>query len=160
MDQNRLVVGLAAVFAGCTVTMTVLAFTQSLFLLLVAVPFGLATYFMWYHATGRLEARTRQRARRASRAGDAARGANASSSRLGEQARQRARAGGTQSDGGRPTAGIDRREAAETLGVALDASEETIQQAYRERVKEVHPDSGGDEAAFKAVNDAYERLSE
>jgi curved DNA-binding protein CbpA len=35
-----------------------------------------------------------------------------------------------------------------------------VKQAYREKVKEVHPDTdGGDEEAFKKVNRAYERLT-
>lgn len=41
------------------------------------------------------------------------------------------------------------------LGVRRDADPETVQQAYREQVKEVHPDQGGSEEAFKALRDAY-----
>lgn len=51
-------------------------------------------------------------------------------------------------------------EAADTLDVSPNADEATVRAAYRERVKEVHPDSGGDEAEFRAVNDAYEVLRE
>jgi curved DNA-binding protein CbpA len=36
-----------------------------------------------------------------------------------------------------------------------------VRAAYRERVKEVHPDTeGGDEEAFKRVTRAYETLRE
>jgi hypothetical protein len=41
------------------------------------------------------------------------------------------------------------------LGVSAGASAEEIQEAYRERVKEVHPDQGGDEDEFKRVREAY-----
>lgn len=44
------------------------------------------------------------------------------------------------------------------MGLTADAAE--IRRAYRERVKDVHPDNGGDRAAFMRVTAAYERLSE
>lgn len=50
------------------------------------------------------------------------------------------------------------REACDVLGVDLDATPEEIRAAYRERVKETHPDRGGSEAAFKRVRWAYEYL--
>lgn len=46
----------------------------------------------------------------------------------------------------------------EVLGVEEDADEEAIERAYRERVKEVHPDHGGSLEAFVAVRTAYETL--
>jgi hypothetical protein len=42
-----------------------------------------------------------------------------------------------------------------TLGLSPDADVETVTQAYRERVKEVHPDHGGDEETFRRVREAY-----
>jgi ferredoxin len=48
----------------------------------------------------------------------------------------------------------------EVLGVDPDADEEEIVAAYRRRVKETHPDRGGSTAAFKAVQEAYERIRE
>jgi len=44
----------------------------------------------------------------------------------------------------------------EVLGVSPDADEETLNQAYRERVKEAHPDQGGTVEAFMRVQAAYE----
>jgi DnaJ-domain-containing protein 1 len=41
------------------------------------------------------------------------------------------------------------------LGVSRNADAETVQAAYREQVKEVHPDQGGDEEAFKELREAY-----
>ena len=43
-----------------------------------------------------------------------------------------------------------------TLGLPNDASESAVRRAYRERVKEVHPDQGGDEAEFRRVREAYD----
>lgn len=43
----------------------------------------------------------------------------------------------------------------ETLGVAQGATTDEVKAAYRERVKEVHPDHGGDEEAFREVREAY-----
>ena len=42
------------------------------------------------------------------------------------------------------------------LGLSSDASEAAVRRAYRERVKEVHPDQGGDEAEFRRVREAYD----
>jgi DnaJ-domain-containing protein 1 len=41
------------------------------------------------------------------------------------------------------------------LGLSADASLEEVRSAYRERVKEVHPDQGGDERSFRRVREAY-----
>jgi curved DNA-binding protein CbpA len=55
---------------------------------------------------------------------------------------------------------MGRKEAFRTLGLSVDADEDAVKRAYREKVKEVHPDTdGGDEEAFKKVNRAYERLT-
>jgi hypothetical protein len=44
------------------------------------------------------------------------------------------------------------------LGVDRDASEEKVQQAFRERAKETHADTGGDTGAFKRVKRAREAM--
>lgn len=41
------------------------------------------------------------------------------------------------------------------LGLPATATIEEVKSAYRRRVKEVHPDLGGDEDAFKRVREAY-----
>jgi hypothetical protein len=41
------------------------------------------------------------------------------------------------------------------LGVPTTASLAEVKRAYREKVKEVHPDQGGDEATFRRVREAY-----
>ena len=41
------------------------------------------------------------------------------------------------------------------LGVPTDAGLDEVKAAYRRRVKETHPDQGGDEDEFKRVREAY-----
>ena len=43
----------------------------------------------------------------------------------------------------------------DTLGLRPDAPAEEVKAAYRERVKRVHPDHGGDEESFKRLREAY-----
>jgi hypothetical protein len=43
----------------------------------------------------------------------------------------------------------------ETLGLPAGASTEEVREAYREKVKEVHPDHGGDGDEFKRIREAY-----
>jgi len=52
------------------------------------------------------------------------------------------------------------RTAYQTLGVSSTANSDEIRDAYRERVKQVHPDRGGDEAAFREVQEAYATVKE
>jgi DnaJ-class molecular chaperone len=46
------------------------------------------------------------------------------------------------------------------LGLPTDADADAVKRAYRERVKETHPDRGGDEAAFRRVQEAYATASD
>jgi ferredoxin len=46
----------------------------------------------------------------------------------------------------------------DVLGVDPDADAETIEDAYRARVKEAHPDHGGSVRGFQTVRDAYKRI--
>lgn len=152
MTRSRILVGVAAVLAGTTALLVVFGFVYNPIILAAAVPFGLATVFLWSHATGRLEARMRERARvprhgpgpgarRAGSAGD--RGAGRRGAPTGRRPMQ-------------PPGDVD---AARVLGVDVDADEATVRRAYREKAKDLHPDApDGDEAAFRRVQDAYERL--
>lgn len=150
MNRDRLLLAVASVLAGTAVLMAVFGFTFNLVFFVVALPFGAAAYFLWADATGRLEARMRSRARR-KRASGRTRAAD------GGRDRRRAR---ERVERPRPE-GPSRKEARRVLDVEADAEGETIRRAYRERVKEAHPDrEGGSEEAFKRVQDAYDRLSE
>lgn len=46
----------------------------------------------------------------------------------------------------------------DVLRIDPDADEEEIEQAYRRRVKETHPDQGGSVGEFRAVRAAYEEV--
>lgn len=68
-------------------------------------------------------------------------------------------AGDGSGSGRQATAGLERARidaAFSTLGLSTDASLEAVRAAYRERVKEVHPDQGGDEEAFQRLQRAYD----
>jgi ferredoxin len=46
----------------------------------------------------------------------------------------------------------------DVLGIDPDADDETVEDAYRARVKEAHPDHGGSVREFQTVRKAYERI--
>ena len=83
-------------------------------------------------------------------------GGDGDGTRDGDPSSEPDRAGG----GSRSATDLTRAEAREVLGVSLTADEAEIRAAYRERVKAVHPDNGGDRAAFMRVTAAYERLTD
>lgn len=58
-------------------------------------------------------------------------------------------------DAGEKADPTDPDDAFAVLGLTADASLSEVRSAYRERVKEVHPDQGGDERTFKRVRQAY-----
>ena len=177
VDEDGLVIGLAAVFAGTTVLFGVLGFVYQPLLFLFATIFAIATYLLWYHASGRLGERIRRtagsaRERRRRRGNAASRGPGdfegfgpgrrAAGSGRQRRADGRGAAGGQRGerrrrDPNEPT----RAEAYRALGLDADADQTAVKAAYRERVKAVHPDTDdGDEEQFKRVNRAYERLKE
>lgn len=55
----------------------------------------------------------------------------------------------------RPPRGKSVDDAFDTLGLASDADEDAVKSAYREQVKEVHPDQGGSQEEFQRLQDAY-----
>lgn len=46
----------------------------------------------------------------------------------------------------------------EVLEVEPGADEETVERAYRQRIKDAHPDHGGSQEAFRRVRGAYEAI--
>ncbi|GAB3034618.1 J domain-containing protein [Natronobiforma cellulositropha] len=177
MYRSPLVLGLAAVFAGLTALLLIGAVVSAQpVAAAVAVPFGVTSYFMYYHGSGKLaRAAYRSHASR-TRRGERARGGFGAGPRASRGPRTRAeraaRAGGVGAGprggprrggtGRAPTSqpGPTRTQARRTLGVSEAADAGEVKRAYREKVKEVHPDRGGDEEAFKRVTAAYDRLSE
>ena len=187
MKNERLVLALAAVFAGMAALMVVLAAAfRDPVPLFVALPLGAATYFFWYHATGRVASGIYERVERQARQNtstDGGRGGFGAGPREdwrppgGEDRWERVRGASRTVRGGRRAydgrsrsataeppgrdTGPSDVEARRVLGVAPNADESAIRRAYRERVKETHPDTEeGDEASFKRVTAAYERLSD
>lgn len=55
---------------------------------------------------------------------------------------------------------MDKKDYYEVLGLKKGANASEIKKAFRTLAKELHPDKGGDENAFKEVNEAYEVLSD
>ncbi|MFB6150981.1 MAG: J domain-containing protein [Haloarculaceae archaeon] len=186
MYGSRIVTGLAVVFAGMAALFAVLAFFYSPAFLVMAAVFGVAGYLTWYHASGRLlrglyrgverqadpddaggfgagpreewtPPREEQRRRARAQANVAGRGRRSRTRSAGNSGSRERRRGGRPPSHDGPTA----REAYRTLNLDPDADEAAVRDAYRERVKEVHPDRpSGDEEEFKAVKAAYERLSD
>ncbi|WP_343773660.1 J domain-containing protein [Natronoarchaeum mannanilyticum] len=194
MQRSPLLMALAGVFGVMAVLQFVLALRFSLFFLTIAAAFGLASYLVWYHASGRMADRVRRRAaageyerreqsrggfgagpreqrfrdargpfagvgRDSARRGSGQRGdaEGGGSRRRGGPRGQRARNGGGQAAAEGPTPA----EAARVLGVTPDADRARIKEAYRQKVKTVHPDTDeGSEEAFKRVNRAYETLTD
>ncbi|WP_254768895.1 J domain-containing protein [Salinilacihabitans rarus] len=155
MTRSRLILGLAATFAGLAAVSAIGAVVSgSPVALAVAAPLGVTSYVMYYHGSGRLE--------RAVSRGEAGRRRRRDGGGFGAGPRTRggARTGGStgrsKPDPDGPSAASARRE----LGVGADADGDEIRRAYRERVKEVHPDRGGDRATFRRTTAAYERLRE
>lgn len=50
------------------------------------------------------------------------------------------------------------RDYYDVLGIPKSASQDDIKKAFRKKAHELHPDKGGDEKAFKEVNEAYQIL--
>lgn len=166
--------GLAAVFAGLCVLTTVIAFVYSLFVLVVAVPFGLTSYVLWYQASGRLRDRVRRSNHRARTAGPERGGFGAGPREEWTGPRRTGPGPNTNGFGPgrgvgangrtvrRPSgrSGLSTTEASEILGIDPDADRSHVHDAYREKAKRAHPDAeSGSQREFKRVNEAYERLT-
>ncbi len=153
MTRSRLLLAVAGVLAGAAVLFVVLGAVFNLILVVAAVPFAAAAYFLWSDATGRLNRRFRWRTvdREAFEQRDAR---SARESHAGG----RDRTARWPDDGAPPTMG--RQEALAALDLSPGADQRAIRRAYRDRVKAVHPDAdGGDEDEFRRVRAAYERLT-
>ncbi len=159
-----------------TATLAVAGVLYNPAILAPAALFGVVTYFLWMHASGRLAARIYRRVeQRAAANGGRSTGRDPDGSDRRGRARRRraerirgrrARRERTRRTNGGPRSrpedvSMARKEAREVLGVGPDTDQERIKEVYRERVKDVHPDSeDGDREAFKRVQDAYETLRE
>ncbi len=52
------------------------------------------------------------------------------------------------------------RDFYDILGISRRASEEEIKKAFRSKAHQLHPDKGGDKAAFQELNEAYQVLGD
>lgn len=142
VQRLRLIYAIAVVFAAVAALEVALGVTYNLVFVAVAVPFAAASYMMWYHASGRLARNVQRQAARRSR----------TRARTRTQQRTRVRSAGNATNA---------TAAYRILDVEPDASQREVKRAYREKVKEVHPDAErGSERAFKQVTEAYESLQE
>lgn len=138
----RIRLALAGIFAVIGGLFVLLGVTVSPVALGVAVPFGIAAAVLWQQAlqtpsrTDHRDATRQHRVREGSRQESAGRGPIPDEPEL-SQARARS-----------------------ILGVDSEASQADIKRAYRERVKDAHPDRGGDPDRFREIRQAYDRLSE
>jgi hypothetical protein len=189
--EDRLVTGLAAAFALMTFVLGAAGIAYSPALLILALVFGTVTYLLYYQASGRMvdriyrgvERRAATQDRDGGRGGFGAgpreewtpprdqqrqEGRRQTSRERVRQARERVRGRRTRQRQQRQRAnpvqqqsGPSVGQAARILGVEPGADERTVKKAYRERIKEVHPDADdGDEEEFKRVQKAYERLTD
>ena len=186
MHNERLITGVAAALGGSAALLAVVAVVYNPAILAISAALGVGAYFMWYQASGRLAARVYRSVEQQAADGRSARtdgatrtgrgatggfgagpreewtppgdrgGSTSGRRRAGGQRqrqRQRQRAPST-------TSGPSESEAYRILGLDPSADQEAVKEAYRAKVKEVHPDTdGGDEEQFKQVNRAYERLT-
>ncbi|EMA06622.1 heat shock protein DnaJ domain-containing protein [Haloarcula vallismortis ATCC 29715] len=184
MQYDGLTKGIAVVFGGLTVVLTAVGLLINPAVLFLALMFGVSTYFMYYHLSGKMAANLYERVERqaAQNTGTGRRGgfgagpreewepprdgrrARRSRATQGGQRRRRQRsqtAGGRQRRQRVQSSGPSPAEAYRQLGLDPDADQSTIKRAYREKVKEVHPDTdSGSEAEFKQVQAAYETLTD
>ena len=179
VQYDRLTKGVAVVFGVLTAVLTVVGVLASPAVLFLALMFGASTYLMYYHLSGKMAASVYERVeRRAAADGRGGFGAgpreewepprDGRARRAAERVRQE-RARRQQAQAGRQrrrqpvqqSSGPTPAEAYDRLDLDPTADESEVKQAYRERVKEAHPDTdGGSEREFKRVQAAYERLTD
>jgi hypothetical protein len=172
VHESRIVSGLAVVLGGMAVLFALLSVVYNPVFLFVAAVFGLSAYFVWYHASGRLARRlyrgVEDRAEPAGGGFGAGPRADWEPPRDGGRVGARTKAGGQRAGGARGAGrrraerdGLTARQAYDRLDLDPGADEGAVREAYRRKVKDVHPDQpGGDEDRFKEVQAAYERLTD
>jgi len=154
--------------------------------LFLALMFGASTYLMYYHLSGKMAASVYERVER--RAATDGRGTSRGGFGAGpreewepprdgrarraaervrqerarrQRARRERRGAGQRRQRVQQSAGPSPAEAYNRLDLDPSADASEVKQAYRERVKEVHPDTdGGSEREFKRVQAAYETLTD
>ncbi|WP_053946796.1 J domain-containing protein [Halolamina sediminis] len=179
MVRDTVGVVLAAVLTGLASVLLIAAIAVQPFLVVAALPFAAGAYLLWEGSLGEYgrlgpsgtcraraaNGRTTSEGARPESDGtghaDAAGRRRRDRTRDSERARRKGRRRASGRERSRGADSLARREAAAVLGVDADAEPAVVRSAYRDRVKEVHPDTeDGDAETFQEVNDAYERLRE
>ena len=173
MQYDRISTGVAGVFAVLTAVLTIVGLLANPAVLVLALMFGASTYLMYYHLSGKMAASVYRRVERRAAAETRtngrggfgagprqeweAPGDDRRARRTARQARERR----TNRQRVRGPSGPSPAEAYNRLGLDPTADQSAVKQAYRDRVKETHPDTdGGSEREFKQVKDAYETLTD
>ncbi|WP_330632355.1 J domain-containing protein [Halocatena halophila] len=171
VTRRWLIVGLTAVFCGLTVLTAMVGIVFEPFAFLLTTMFGVTSYVLYQHASGRLRQRVVRTANRTrSSQADPGRGGFGAGPRGPFRSRRRRARQQSQyqqyqqSQRQQPPttepSGLSTAEAYDILDLGEDADQSAIKRAYREKVKTVHPDADtGDADAFHRVTEAYERLS-
>lgn len=139
---------LAMVFGIIAILFVLLGVFISVVAILVAIPFFLAAIILGHHTLSERGTWYYRQGQSETPHG----GATRQQSRSATHTRQRQASG--------PSGHLTEAEARAVLEVPRDASEAAVRRAYREQLKEVHPDQGGDEDRFQRVTKAYDRLSQ
>lgn len=183
MQRTVLLAWLAALFVAMASVLALTAVLVGWPILLVAAPLAAVGYLFYYHASGRLTERLREQAERnpaggprgtggGRRPGDGPGGGPFSAGPRGRRAadggpRWREPVGGDPWDprggagaggDGAAATGMAPERARSILDLDATADQEALRSAYRRKVKQTHPDRGGDAEAFKRVTEAYETL--
>lgn len=181
VQHDRLITGIAIALGGCAIVLALVGAIYNPAIIFVSLALGAAAYFMWYQTSGRLARRVYRSVERQARknAGPSGNGQRRTrerggfgagpredwtppGGRAGRRTRQRGGFSGQRQRRQAPSTnnGPTEAEAYRVLGVEPGADDATVKQAYRQKVKEVHPDTAdGDEEQFKRVTRAYERLT-
>ncbi|MFB6254825.1 MAG: DnaJ domain-containing protein [Halobacteriaceae archaeon] len=140
MRPSPYLVVLAGIFALIAVVFGILGVLYSPISIGVGIPFAIVAVIFWLHGSGRLHRYVRSRAQKKTSREDTT-----------SQRRQTY---------AQPNSSQSLTEARNILDVSRHATEEEIKQAYRQKVKEVHPDQDGSREKFEQLNKAYETLLE
>jgi hypothetical protein len=140
---EAIVAWMVLTFGLMTLALVVVGIVVNPVILALAGIFALTSGLMYYHLSGQMAADVYRRVEQQA------------------TAHGQPGAGGSSNPAEDDELNISEQDAYEALGVPADADQETIKEAYRQQIKEAHPDTdGGSEEEFKRIKDAYELLQE
>lgn len=156
MKRSVSIFGLAIFSAGLSGLLVISALLFSTESLLV-IPFLLVLFIIWYVYSVRYRGKPEPREPRSERHDyDAAQSQGHQQQKRSSFDRQTRTQSTNQKNTGQQH--MTSQEAYKWLEIPPDAPNHEVRQAYRDKIKEVHPDRGGDEETFRQVRDAYEQI--